>query len=493
MAETYPQPPKDKWEALHRTVRETTQEERAEDPRLWKLEFSIDWYDAEYGPGARQRDAKLIDLGIKLLLAAEHRGLDVPVEVPTLDDLKFAVLIALHPERYTGEPGVAAAEPDPIYETVLAQMPPPPPDGHVLYAAWKGLSHETFRAVVKASRDDAADPDDTGLSTNELLVKEYDQTSYLIEDLVAAQGFHATIAATKAGKTLLAVYKAIAVGAGLKVLGKETRQGKVVFIEEEGSPYFLRAHIQRILDALTDREGRQIEPEVHWFLRHQFNIASPQGIERLRRVIERERPTYLVLGPLSMLGHMTNENDAAEMQDRVRTLLSFSTDYGLTVDIAHHRNKPGQNRPPAGVGSFFDTSRGSSALIGGTDSATGLLRDPEEEYGKLFQLNRDSRAFVMNYRFDSTTLLHLPVDAEEVPNQTKATIFEVLDYLRAERRALVSDTAAKFGVSSNTARSRLDDIVQKGWAVVGEGPRKQRIYVPVEQAPATETLDDLAA
>lgn len=491
MAEPYPQPPKNFWEAVHRTFRPTTEEERGNGSADYVQERSVEWYDERNGPGAHERDRELINKGTRLLLAAQSRGIRFPDGLGTVDELKESALIALHPERYTGEPGVAAAEADPIYATVLAQMPPPPPEDHVLYPAWRGLGHETFRAVVKASRGDATDPDDSGLSTEELLAKEYDRTSYLIEDLVAAQGFHATIAATKAGKTLLAVYKAIAVGAGIKVLGKETRQGKVLFIEEEGSPFFLRQHIQRILDALEHREGRRIVPDVRWFLRSQFNIASPNGIERLRRIIERDRPTYLVLGPLSMLGHMTNENDAAEMQDRVRTLLALSTEYGLTVDIAHHRNKPGQSRPPAGVGSFFDTSRGSSALIGGTDSATGLLRDPEDEFGKLFQLNRDSRAFVLDYRFDRETLLHIEVDAEEVPNQTKATLYDVRDYLRAEGRALVSDTAAKFAISLNTARSRLDDLVQKGWAVVGEGPRKQRIYVPTGLG--AEDTSDVAA
>lgn len=67
---------------------------------------------------------------------------------------------------------------------------------------------------------------------------------------------------------------------------------------------------------------------------------------------------------------------------------------------------------------------------------------------------------------------------------------------------MAKDVEAAFGVSLNTAKNRLDDLVEKEWAArLDDGPRGTKAYVPrnYEQPPLAlangrtlnEELDDI--
>lgn len=135
-----------------------------------------------------------------------------------------------------------------------------------------------------------------------------------------------------------------------------------------------------------------------------MDLTDPEHLAGLHALIVADDIGLVFLGPLAQTGNIEDENSAVAFNQIAQSLNQIITATGCTIVLIHHRKKPGQNDSYGAVDSFFNTSRGSSALMAAVDMAIGLQRGREETHGKVFVMLRDAASWTGFYRFNSETL-----------------------------------------------------------------------------------------
>ena len=141
----------------------------------------------------------------------------------------------------------------------------------------------------------------------------------------------------------------------------------------------------------------------------------------------------------------------------------MATRFEAVVVVAHHRRKEDPKAPPKGVKSFFDSARGSSALMAAVDAAVGLSRDPEETEGILYVMRRDGAARRMPIAFDGEDALTFSADPARPIGSRAAREDAIVAEL--ERRATwttLADLQAAVDASRNTVKVACDRLAHEG-------------------------------
>jgi hypothetical protein len=336
----------------------------------------------------------------------------------------------------------------------------------------------------------AADQQTKGRSLAPLSVPEYldkvfpDQT-WLAERLLPVSGLGLILGAEKTGKSFFALQLALCVGAGIPFIGRQTRQTNVLLIEEEGS---MAAYQRRLRRHVAELHLEGAEIRAHFLVREQVRLDDPATLLEIRRLIVELELGLVIVGPLSQVAQIEDENKSGEINSLVRDLNAVASEYEMMLLLVHHRRKgaAGQSAPSS-VNGFFETARGSNALVAAIDSGIGLWREQEKSSARMYVLQRDSESFRAALDFDAQTGVFRPSD--EPLETTVVTTEVVLDLLRQKHKTTASVAAALLGKSRNTAQKMLDELVTQGKATVDTGKRGRYEYslVDLTQAPSTTT------
>jgi hypothetical protein len=129
------------------------------------------------------------------------------------------------------------------------------------------------------------------------------------------------------------------------------------------------------------------------------------------------------------------------------------------VVLSHHRRKDQPDARPRSVRDYFNSTRGSNALVAAADAALGLAREPDQDLGVLHVLLRDGPAERLHFTFDRASLTTEPTEAPR-PAGEKASADDVLEVVRVHGGWVDRNyVAARLGVSTNTAKARLEVLV----------------------------------
>jgi hypothetical protein len=305
---------------------------------------------------------------------------------------------------------------------------------------------------------------------------DYPTTQERVVGLLPAVGMGLIAAREKVGKSLWAMQASIAIAAGKPFLGRATAPCATLYIEEEGSGWNLR-----------DRRRRQAEalevpgcPRAHWLLRQQFRLDDEADVAALSAYVGHHEIKVVFIGPLAQVASLTDENAVAEMTKITRTLTQLATEHEALFVLLHHRRKDGKDGAPTKIDDFFQTVRGSSALVGAVDVAIGLDRKPDEEHGKMFVLQRDGASFIEYYAFSTVSLCITP---EEKPDTTKAPADRVLQLITDNPGITVKALASFLSpVTTPTIRTRLATLVADAKIIADTTHRGGAQYFPMTGA-----------
>jgi hypothetical protein len=292
------------------------------------------------------------------------------------------------------------------------------------------------------------------------------EPDWRIDDVLPTSGFALLAGPEKSGKSLLSGQEALCLAAGIDFLGQKTRQSNVLLIEEEGSEKSLQQRLHRQAAAL----GIDFPGKVRLTVLHQprLRLESSEGQRILRELVENAPPDVIIVGPLSQVFGMEDENSAAEMNHATRYMLDLTAGRNVVVQLAHHLRKDASLGRDAS--SFFKSVRGSNALMGAVDAAIGIGRQPTSPTGKIVLLLRNGEHDPIPVRFNRESLLfdvsgsdHLPT----LPSQARVEhgkdniCLRILNMLRSDgdgqTRNMVKDALA-LG-SANTAQEHLKGLV----------------------------------
>lgn len=178
----------------------------------------------------------------------------------------------------------------------------------------------------------------------------------------------------------------ICIAAGLPFLGRETRKGSVVIADFENG----LADISELVDRISRHLGLS-EPPVEnlelWSLNDcDQNFGSPGHtlLDMLRDV----RPALVIIDSLASYMPAAEEKNSASIE-MLKEFRELARDCGTAVIFVHHRRKQSRN-PKESAGplegailrSWFQDSRGASALINGSDIRLGVDEPDLSAVGK---------------------------------------------------------------------------------------------------------------
>lgn len=310
------------------------------------------------------------------------------------------------------------------------------------------------------------------LSVADYLALDFPVEQWLVDKLLPKSGLGLILAAEKTGKSFFALQLALCVGAGVDFVDRPVRRSSVLLIEEEGSPAGYQRRMRRQVAALG------LDPaavSAHFLVRKQVRLDDPAILDAIGALVRELGIRLVVVGPLSQVAQIEDENKSGEINALVRRLNGFVAEHELLLLLVHHRRKSGNGQGrPKGVSAFFESARGSNALVAAIDVGIGLYREQSEEDAWMYVLQRDAESYVQPLRWDTEAL-----DFTAREEETTASTNRMNAYLALLRQYDVVTTgfaASMVGDARNTAQRRLDQLVGSGQATMVRGPRARREY-----------------
>jgi AAA domain len=326
-----------------------------------------------------------------------------------------------------------------------------------------------------------------GMRVLGFLAKTFPPIQERIEKLAPLEGFGVFVGADKSGKSLSLTQLGICLASGKPWMDATVEQCPVIVVEEEGAEHSLQSRLDRQIRHYG-LAGQDLP--LHVYHRTMLKLQDGGWIDELEKEVNRTGAQVVLISSLAQVGGIEDENDQKEfnaIHDAMRQLIDRTH---VLVIIAHHRRKPAKESPPGSVDAFFNTSRGSTALMAAVDVAFGLLRGSEEPTGRMFYKGRDFPSRSWRIAFDKTSLT-FDVDWSAMatkPAMEKANILAVLELNRGTRMTL-ADIEAKTALPRTTIDRRVSELVAEGHALSGRrgsGPRAAHEYwVDVPASPSS--------
>jgi len=175
------------------------------------------------------------------------------------------------------------------------------------------------------------------------------RASFLIPDLVPANGLVLLSGDPGTGKTFLAIQLAHGIATESRVFGRAAKRGGVVYIAAEGD-----YDIDERLSALESHSGKTTDDDRFGILDYDADLINETDDVIAKVKSLPVAPALIVVDTLArtMTG---DENSAQDMGEYVKACDRIRVETGASVIIVHHRNKSG-------------TYRGSTALLGAVNT-----------------------------------------------------------------------------------------------------------------------------
>jgi AAA domain/Bifunctional DNA primase/polymerase, N-terminal len=244
---------------------------------------------------------------------------------------------------------------------------------------------------------------------------------WLIKDLLPALSLSSLYGKPGTYKTFVALYMASHIALGLRVFGRDTEQGDVVYIAGEGG-----AGLKKRYDALRKRHNL---PDVHnlYFLKRQLNLRSKMDdLARLIKEIKSNniKPKLIVIDTLARAFSGGNENSSEDMGAFIAMVGLLQQATGSAVLLVHHSGKDEARG-----------QRGHSSLLGAVDAELELMKlsddDSVHRIGQLTTTKQKDGEDGIKFLFhmesvalsdidpDNNSLALVPVDDAKLPAKKK--------------------------------------------------------------------------
>jgi hypothetical protein len=258
----------------------------------------------------------------------------------------------------------------------------------------------------------------------------------------------------KMGKSWLALDIALAVAAGVNVLGRQCAPGPVLYLALEDNQRRLQRRLQRL------------QPGFDWPAALEFNTRWPLldagGEKQISAwIAAHEAARLVIVDTLATVRPASKATDKAHSADysALRGLHQIASDTGVAALVIHHLRKAEADDP-------FDMVSGSTGLTGAADTSLILTRHEGEGGCILYGRGRDLEEFEAGLEFDPATCrwrdLGDPVEA--FASDTRAAIFAAIRVGHTAAKDIISETGIKDDNIYQTLRRmvRAGDLKKDG-------------------------------
>lgn len=217
----------------------------------------------------------------------------------------------------------------------------------------------------------------TFFSPKQMIQISQNRPQELIADVLPSMSVTVLAGAPGLGKSFVALSWAAAIAEGTPWFGQQVRQAPVAYVLGEGWGGFGRR-----IDAWEAVNGRPMSNAVHFIngAQDRINLKDSQSVEQLINQLQQINPGLVIVDTFSMLAHVSNENDNAEVAQVMVNVNKIVQATGATVVLIHHVTKT--TRSVRGAGAFVGNTdtviiadRGINTV--GSDSNFALTTDNE--------------------------------------------------------------------------------------------------------------------
>lgn len=276
----------------------------------------------------------------------------------------------------------------------------------------------------------------------EFMVNNYGKTEWLVKDLLTTDGLSLLVAKPKVGKSTLARQLAVCVASGNQFLGREVKQGYVVYITFEEPK-------QRIQEHFTKIDSKSYLPMSIY-----ADTDKPEDtILWLTDEIKRIKPVLVIVDTLFRFTKAKQINDYTEITEVLNPILAIARKYSTHILCIHHANKGGSDDGNAVLG--------STSIFGTTDTLINLVRkdnviaiSTEQRYGEgmpstILNLDKDSMTYSLGMTKSQSNLERVREDILSFLDTYDSPIIAKELEENIEAKSKVFDTALKELLAEN--------------------------------------------
>jgi hypothetical protein len=189
-------------------------------------------------------------------------------------------------------------------------------------------------------------------------MRDLPPVEYAIDGFVVSRGLSLLYGNSGIGKTFVALDMALSIASGMPWMGRETRHGRVLFVETEGAFGLAERN-----ESWQLRHGAAINPDIGYVL-EPVNLLDPKQVNEFIRGVQAFQPYQIFLDPLARLMEGGDENSGVDMGKSIGAMRRIATETGAGVLLVHHQGKNASKK-----------ERGHSSLGGALDIRMRVTRN----------------------------------------------------------------------------------------------------------------------
>jgi len=292
------------------------------------------------------------------------------------------------------------------------------------------------------------------------LVREYEESGYIIEELMVFGTTVFLVAAAKTGKTSLNLNLIKSLADGTPFLGEfEVRQirGRIAFFDFELDERMAQAWYKRIGIINTDK----VE---HFAFRGFPNpFTSPLAMDQLAEELKYHDIEFLIIDPFSSI-YSGNPNENGEVKEFLKLLDSFKVKSGVKhLVLAVH------------AGRDQSKTRGASTLDDHPDALWYLSKNSEGR--RTFRaIGRDVEIPESYLSFEQTSGELTILRGSKVLDSFRAIQIRILRYVKIHPNASATDVDTSIKGNTSLKSKARADLVKRGELLESFGPRGAKYY-----------------
>ena len=322
-----------------------------------------------------------------------------------------------------------------------------------------GISHEENTDRLKGLNGHAEEQPKQGEGLGltligKLIDKPYEEPSWLVEDMLLEGGLSMLVAKPKIGKSTFARFLAASVAKGDLLLGRDVKQGPVIYIAMEEMESEATRHFRKM--------GIKNEP-----IYTRIAYAPEQAMKKLEYDVEKIKPALVIIDPLFRFTKIRDGNDYAEITRALAPILKLARSSDAHIIVVHHAGK--------GMRSGGDEVLGSTALFGAVDCLISMKRYGKHrnvETRQRYGTDMEESILELDEQTGTLSLAGLREDAD-----VKTVSKDILDFLE-EQTDPVLRVNIEDQVEGRTAlvRKALQNLVDTGEITRSRTGRKKDPY-----------------
>jgi hypothetical protein len=207
---------------------------------------------------------------------------------------------------------------------------------------------EIVQQTAKWTKEEHGDTTDGLMSIGELYSLKERKIEWLVEGMLPIGGLSILVSAPKVGKTTLARFLAMCVAQGEPFLGREVKEGGVIYYGLEEIKVGIKEHFKSM--------GATESDDIYIYA----DAISSDPIEQLKRHIENTRPVLVIIDTLFRFVKAEDSNNYVQMTRALDPLTHLARETKVHICTLHHTNKG----PSRGQNSIL----GSTAISGTVDT-----------------------------------------------------------------------------------------------------------------------------